>query len=122
MTIEATLESIDKSLKEIRDLLAGGAAPVTQDAETPAAEPADSDDGSKDSPKTEAPKSEKKTTAKSDEAPTKDDVRDALKTYQKRTNAAAARKLLADVGDAKTLTDLKEEKYQEVIDAANAES
>ena len=136
MTIEATLQSIDGTLISIAtslELIAGAAAAApkpTKAAAKPKVKPTPSTKSAKESAETsdagedkkESPSPEKATTKKADapKGPKLDDVRTALGALQKATSSSVARALLADVGEAPTLSKLSQDMYQAVIDAAAA--
>ena len=137
MTIEATLQSIDGSLISIATslevLALGGtvAAPKPTKARAKAkVKPTPSTKSAKESAETTdagadkktTPSPEKTTTKKADapKGPKLDDVRTALGALQKATSSSVARALLADVGEAPTLSKLPQDMYQAVIDAAVA--
>ena len=105
MSIENSLERIADAL----EVIAGNAGKSSSSTE--ASEAAKPSGG-----KSKTASSKSKSGKKSSDTPTKDDVKAALKGLQKATSASTARQLLADVGGAKTLTDLDESKYQAVID------
>lgn len=138
MTVEANLERIANALDVIARVAVSGKAEVPAANDAPEAAPAASEpaaprgrgrprkeqpvaadpppppnpapvqvDFLSDSPPAEQP------------APTRQDVRDALVAFQKRTGSPErARKLLKDVGGADTLVALAEANFAKVIEAA----
>ena len=121
MTIEAELARIADALEKI----AGQEATAPkQSSESPAPEKA----ASKSESKARKPRSSSKTSKKpdapakeeGDAGPSLDAVRKALTALQKRETPAAARAILSDVAGVTTLSKLKPDQYQEIIDAAES--
>lgn len=125
MTIEAHLQSIDASLQTIAIALTAiaegaGAAPViaTATKEKPAAA-AGKGKGKGTTQQKPAQASKPSEKDGDSEGPKIADVRKALAELQKRLTPKDARSVLEDKGGVTTLSKLEEDKYQDVIDAAN---
>jgi outer membrane biosynthesis protein TonB len=105
--------SIEKSLERIADAL----EVITKRPVTEA--PVDDKPAAKEKKKPAAKETKKPAEKKeSSDGPTKDDVREALKGYQKRESPTAARELLQTHGNgAASITALDEDDYQAIIDA-----
>lgn len=56
---------------------------------------------------------------KEDDGPTREEVRDALKAHASLEGKDAAITILNDVGEAASISELDEDKFQAVIDATN---
>jgi hypothetical protein len=124
MSIESYLERIAASLEKL--------ANVTDETPTPekpvkavdtkpskASKPAPNRKAKPAPTKTE--KVEKEDAGDNEESgATLTEVRKALAGLQKRVDAAAAKGILKEVGEAATLSKLDPDNYQAVIDAANA--
>lgn len=64
-------------------------------------------------------KTSSKKTASKKKGPTADDVREKLREVVEETSSTEAKRILKEVGDAKTVPELDEDLYQDVIDAAD---
>jgi hypothetical protein len=107
MTIEAQLERIADALEALNGTRT--IAPSEQEGEALQQE----------ATKSESKKPAKPSSDDINEAPTLDDVRDALKALQIVTDAGTSKAILAEHG-AKTLSKLDTSAYGELIAAANA--
>ena len=130
MTIEASLDRIAVAIENLAALLAPGAAPAAK----PTAEPQPQAKRSAGRPaKSPAPVAEQPAETVAEPDPfdvgaaadpepvyTRENVRDALVSYQKRVSPERARKLLKDVGGVDTLGTLPEAKFAAVIAATKA--
>lgn len=115
MTIEATLERIAVALETIA--AGGGTVAAAPAAEKPASKPAASK--AKDKPAASKSKKEEPAAEEKEEAPavTLNAVRAALTSLQKASGADAPKALLKEF-KAATLSKLKTDQYQAIIDRA----
>ena len=110
-------EQFGRIADALEALVAGGGLGGGEAAEEVAEEEAPDDKKGKGKPADKKAGDKKGGKAK---GPTIDDVRNALREYAKLEGKDAAREKLKEVGDVDSISELDEEKYQDVIDACNA--
>lgn len=124
MTIEASLDRIAAALEKIASAAPSVAPAIPEPAALPAPEA-----GKRGRPRKEAPAPAPEPAAPTDflgddeqeaAALTLQDVRAALVALQKRTHAENARKVLKAHGGVDSLSSLSEDRFAQVIAAANA--
>ncbi len=79
----------------------------------------DDDDDDGDEPASEAKKPAKKAAKKAAKGPSIEKVRSTLKEYAAIEGKTAAIAILNDIGDAASIGELDEDKYQDIIDKCN---
>lgn len=128
MTIESSLERIALALEQLARVdepapEKPAASGKSGGSKSTASKPSTRSNSKKGTQKPSGAKDSKKEPEKEpekeeEEGPTLADVRKALTALQKNTDAATARSVLKEVGKAATLSQLDEDLYQAVIDAA----